>query len=101
MTPELGAIVHVRVETAGRCYPGIVIVPGPVVSRVRVLHPSGGGLAAPGLNDEEGDVRDHPVMVPNPDHPDGTPGGKRTLDWWHGPVNCPDRIHPKVIRSRP
>jgi len=96
MTPELGAIVHVRVETAGRCYPGIVIVPGPVVSRVRVLHPSSGFTS--GNNDEEGDVRDHPVMVPNSPHPDGSDGGKRTLDWWHGPVNCPDRV--RVGRAR-
>lgn len=80
--------MHVRDELAGRCYPGVIMAPGPAVSRVRVLRYSTGGFV--GNNDEEGDMRSYPTIVPNPPYPDGTPGGFRTLDWWHPPADCPD-----------
>jgi hypothetical protein len=82
-TPLLGQIVHVSLMVPP-CRVGIVLDPGQVLSRVRVLVPAAVGY--PGEHDEEGDVPHHTnaVQVPNPE------GGLRWLLSWHDPSECTD-----------
>jgi hypothetical protein len=64
------------------CRPGIVLDPGPGLSRIRVLHPA--SFSAVGSLDEEGDMPHHTEArrVPNPD------GTVRWLLSWHDVDEC-------------
>jgi hypothetical protein len=80
MTPR-NLLVHVGAIDRD-CRPGIVLVPSPGLSRVRVINESAFGPL--GSNDIEGDVPHHTEArrVPNPD------GTVRWLLSWHDVDEC-------------